>query len=443
MGAIGVYDFVNIAGGMYLVNIIIMDKLNDVYTFKLTQGCTTVRPLYLFNADKPNITGFQSFLKYEYKHFHGCELTAIAIKYPPYVIDTADTHYPGLEVDLLRDAAKILNFRINFVEHNYTSVGEKLSENNFTYVLKELFGNRVDLVFGMFVDNPMHELETTQYAFGEYLLALAPQARRIHIWKNIFRVMNDDVWLYIVVSIAALQILIFIFHKVLALNNFNYTLVLSILFGNAVPIPVRPSLKMLVAIWIWSSFLITSCYESLIMSFIATSVYQNKFSNMDDIGNMAIGIKSHFHKFVSDDYPTVYYCPLDNTCYERIVEKRDMIMIDTKRSCHYYKIQSGEQVYVSNLKFRFLYSRFVLRKGHPIKRLLDKMIWRYMQNGFLIRWSRKYTDLTTDRATKYSSYVSITIEHLRLPFCVYLGGLTLGSLAFLWENRHRLWLHNN
>lgn len=137
----------------YIVNIVLIidGKIFTHYPFK-NGGCGQFIIPEIVNKCSENFTSL-----YEEKipsTLNGCELRLMGLNLKPYVIDVDgdkdDPSQAGIEVTVLHTIIKKMNFTEKYIYNPYTHWGYYFPNKSFTFMLKDLYEGKADVIFGRY-----------------------------------------------------------------------------------------------------------------------------------------------------------------------------------------------------------------------------------------------------------------------------------------------------
>ncbi|GLV45960.1 Ionotropic receptor 7c [Carabus blaptoides fortunei] len=94
---------------------------------------------------------------------NGCEVKIMPYVIPPYVIDynitEDDPGRAGIEVTIMRNVAKRMNFRIRMIKNFYSHWGYRYPDGNYSMMYKDLLDYKTEMIFGFANGNASHNMD--------------------------------------------------------------------------------------------------------------------------------------------------------------------------------------------------------------------------------------------------------------------------------------------
>lgn len=343
----------------FTFNVVLLTSAMELYTYfpyKNGQCGHNIQETYLANCDDVRNDSLELFLTKVPLHVNGCELRLLSLEVPPYVLDAMDPVNPGLEVTIVRELAKRINFTVKVVKHGFKETGYKYSsDGSFTGLYDLLHSRRGDLMFGMLRQNTSYvsDFDSTFIHLTDQATWHVATANLISEWKNLTMIFKWKLWL---------MLFLFIF-----INSFswwfvgrgsrdlrNYTELrralmtgYCIMLGGSTRPPKTRRLRLLFILWSMTSILLVAAYQSKLISLLTKSSYGYQISTEEEIIKLKLnfgyfpGVRNIFSDEYANQtgfnlYGNYHYCPMvGNECIIRAAYQRDFVVLKNRRQIRY------------------------------------------------------------------------------------------------------------
>jgi hypothetical protein len=228
----------------------------------------------------------------------------------------------------------------------------------------------------------------------------------------------------------------------------------AIIMGVSVPeMPRTSELRILFLLYVWYCFAISTVFQAFFTSYLVESGYEEWYKTVDDLvkSNLFYGFNSALEfLFTQFDFSdTRLYsrpriaCPDLRKCAERVLFKRDMAIIYSRKCVYYVGIINGvdERNRICFLENPSIsgYASAYLPKGSLLLDRINSVLIRYLEAGLQNRyWSHFTWEEIVKSKQKLSDmnsqdFVTFSVSHLIPAFKMILSGNVLSFILFLVE----------
>ncbi|XP_039967549.1 uncharacterized protein LOC120779415 [Bactrocera tryoni] len=292
------------------------------------------------------------------------------------------------------------------------------------------------------------------------LCALVPKAKIATTFWNLFRSFTIPVWLTILLSIPLAYIFCNLVH--LRLNQSEFDLLQLYAITLTMPltrIPTRTSLRIFLFFWLFYGMLICNTFKGNLTSSLVFRTYLDDVNTLKDLAESPYNLLAysrytkHLDNFLNDSEPN-----------EAII-KRKVVVVPDKELVTGIKRNNLSCAYVQKYHFaafyanaRIHYSRgrplfhvmsaclvpfhavYIVPYGSPYLGFINKLIrsshefgyaehWESLMNAAFIESGKKsIRDVRND-----DDPVVLKLGHFQAAFGILWVGLTIASIAFVWE----------
>lgn len=119
---------------------------------------------------------------------------------PPYVINynitEDDPGRAGIEVTIIRNVAKKMNFSLRVVKNIYSHWGYRYPDGKYSMMYKDLLDYKTDMIFGFTYGNASYskELDASFAHLHDSSVWFFPSAIEMPHWKNLTNIFDEVLW---------------------------------------------------------------------------------------------------------------------------------------------------------------------------------------------------------------------------------------------------------
>lgn len=285
----------------------------------------------------------------------------------------------------------------------------------------------------------------------------APVAQPIAQWKNMAYIFSFSLWITILFSIIIFtSIWIILEYKVHQSNPIQMIfIILGLAFNN--PQPNRKVLRSMLALFLLYVLVITSSFQSNLISILTRPIYEEQIRNIIDATNKTnykYGYHVALHALIKSEQTTIsekilkneIYCELNALeCMNRTALKREMLLAKGGRFMtfmisKFYTNRDGKSLLYTFQDKVFTYPITMLMiKGHPLYDEFNRVLLCLQNGGFIEKLSKDYERLSMKRSDDNDSSdieednLVITLNHVLIPFFILFIGLILSLFVFIFE----------
>lgn len=227
--------------------------------------------------------------------------------------------------------------------------------------------------------------------------------------------------------------------------------VFGMTLGKSLPQPRITLNRIFWLSWVFVSYIFSSSYENVLLSFLVTAIHEKQINSYKDIvesnypicGNMISKIS--FEESYGDKYIETIYKRWNLTgagdasvIMNKVAYDRNVVMMTNQRRIWYYMKEEHKFVINGEPQLHAMHPTvtfsevIMMQKGHPLKAGLDKIIIRFLESGMFKK---------VDRESQYYFYeqigaapfVSLKVEHILGAINVYYIGMGVSLIVFLKE----------
>lgn len=466
---------------MYTYRVVIFDSTMNIYIPKQFSNTNC----HLENIQKYNhcnsevLLNIKTVLEEDYMNYRGCPVDILAMKYEPYVLNYKSIYNPGIEVEMLRIISKELNFKLNFIDNNYKTWGEITRNASFTLMFKDMYEQKAEFMIGMVIPTDVMVMffDISKEFFPNEYRFYTPRAQRLPAWMNMAAVFDIYTWM---ILIGSYVIFSFVYHLFQVLQKFkrgylpktlkndimssnkslklksrnisrSFLDVFGMTLGKSLPQPRITLNRIFWLSWVFVSYIFSSSYENVLLSFLVTAIHEKQINSYKDIvesnypicGNMISKIS--FEESYGDKYIETIYKRWNLTgagdasvIMNKVAYDRNVVMMTNQRRIWYYMKEEHKFVINGEPQLHAMHPTvtfsevIMMQKGHPLKAGLDKIIIRFLESGMFKK---------VDRESQYYFYeqigaapfVSLKVEHILGAINVYYIGMGVSLIVFLKE----------
>lgn len=408
------------------------------------------------------------------KKFNGCIVKIGLVSRIPYSIDIKNgtiMHFNeynngyGIEVNILNTIGELLN--LTMVYFTETQIGNVYENGSITDGLfLKLNNNEYDVVVsGLHRTVERVKLFDSSRDYVENPIIWCVPNQPIYTGlESLILIFDLTTWLLILFIYFLMSFLIW--------YACNYNHLIMILFGNFASLINSPTsvnrllklnktnhfLRYLMGCFLLFCFCIDSAYITFLTSSLSNPRFEQKYDTFDDIfkSNLRTVYMENSKRLFSDifeKYPNLENkyedCENPLECIKRVAFKQDTAFvseflfcdkmydrfIDKKRLYEQHLLHNIKRPYIANLPIVVYF-----RKGYPMYEMMDEILSRLIENGFIDKWRRNVfveidknsSDLNQETEIFHSKAI-LMFSDLKPMFLLYLFGLFVGFIVFLIE----------
>lgn len=395
--------------------------------------------------------------------FNHCPLKILAAKILPYVIDPYNETNCGYEVKLVKEITIHADLEPIFVNHSYPHWGQKEKNGTYSYMYKDLYEGKVDLIMGMiiaqanwfgkdFEGTHMHGLEASHF--------YVPAAAIVDGWKNFTQVFSETVWITLFIAAATTSIATYFISRIFKENlisddvqNCIFTMLRMCFSPKSTP--TASYLRFIFTLWCASFLLVNTAYQSQLISTLLKPAHEHQIASVEEVvyfSNLKYGgfegLIDFFNSAIDDIYKDIkknwINCTLAETCLNRTAKKRDFAVMKTVKTVTYhlqnkYRRPNGEFEVYKLEDYAFVYSIcFALRRGTPYLERFNNLLLGLAENGLYNRWVNSIPN--PFRKVHSDQMVQLNLHHLKVAFVLLLVGHSIAIIVFFVEYKFQFYI---
>ncbi|GLV24247.1 Ionotropic receptor 7c, partial [Carabus blaptoides fortunei] len=191
----------------YVVNINVVamkDGMPNIFTyFPYSNNSCQEYKNYDVLSDCANLKNTNIFPQKVPLDLNGCEVKVMPYVIPPYVTDYNLTEdHPGragIEVTIMRNVAKRMNFRIRMIKNFYSHWGFRFEDGNYSMMYKDLLESKTDMIFGFVNGNASYskDIDASFSHLQDSPVWFFSSAIEMPQWMNLTNIFDEVLWLAI------------------------------------------------------------------------------------------------------------------------------------------------------------------------------------------------------------------------------------------------------
>lgn len=394
------------------------------------------------------------FKKQESNIFTNCRIKVLILHKDnafPFVRNLT-SNQPGLYVEILRVLPKIGNFSISYMMAPRKDT-TKYIQNGKTDLFEALLSQgNIDIfaaAYSLRTAKFLSKMDTSNIFYDANMLWIVPKKIQIP-----FEVILNLIDFKLKVATAFLVLICFLICYIIEKKCSRIFWFLGTLFENTSRVPWKfHSIKMTIAFFLMFSLIFGLIYKAKLSSILSESVFDNGLETLEDLvdSNLTLFVKqtskNDFKNIIQSDPlaknmyykmqsapPTLYYDDIFKTLvkYKNVSTTIDEIMWNVVKK----KVKGSLYIIKPPNYLIPRKSVFVLRKGHPLLRLLNLVIDILTESGVMAKFIGEvyHPQISTDIGLdKNEEVTALTLEHLEGAFYIYLMMIAVSFLAFLCE----------
>lgn len=459
-----IVEIFKVAWSYYVLNI-------NVIVYNQTRGSWYIYTYFPYKTCKNNI---QSELLYSCDNitkvifpekipedFQGCNVKIMAPIVPPYVLSTTkpDRSSPksvGLEVVLMHHLSELLNFSEEYIPQKFPDWGVRLlPARKYNFIYNVTFHRGIDMFFGKvpFDGHFFEDFENSYPYFIDITHWWVPAAREIPRWKNAVNIFHYEVWTVIFFSIFVNGGLWYLFGRRYNEVVFKYlpTSLLGswqVLLQSGITQPRNINLKIIYLSWTLFSLLISTAYQSQLISILSKPQYENQISTTRELlaSKLKFGFSAPMTRYFSDPNDETHIavtknfidCPLSEECVNRTAFKRDFAVMKNRRQTmylmkKYYLNKEGKPMMYGFQDGVLALPHMVAYKGYPFLDKINIGIMKMLDHGLMQKWNSDVAKLIKYDVELKTNLRPLSLESYAVVFLIYFILIGLAIVSFFLE----------
>ncbi|XP_063619840.1 uncharacterized protein LOC134792494 [Cydia splendana] len=452
---------------VFIVNVLLIKgSLGDEeptvlsYFLVLPEKCMNSEPVKLnISSNCPNDTCFKSVFPEKFSNMYQCPFIVSTFEQHPFMYLSNDSAPEGKDGDLLTLVVDILNASLVIKTPKEGSDWGKLVNNNWTGSLGDVFNG---LAHASMCSAP---LSPTKYA--NFQISFTYSSMDI-VWATSLPALKPA-WekLLYPFEMTVRVIIFFLFIGIILSNTFTKTRVWrkairalrisppksNLLFYSwivfmglpIVRMPSKPSLLMVIGLWIWASCIIRTVYQAELVNIMKQRIYEKPFETYQDAlaTKRPFGGLSIYKEYYSDD-EYVYENYIDKSLSEarqtvdRISNGSLDFMIAMKKESIYFRLmefKGTRQLQIIPKKIANSPTVMFFKKFSFLATPVSRILSVSLEGGF----SQKMYSRFFERAIHFLHHsrdqgpIALRLEHFMGSFIILLGGWILSAIFFAVE----------
>ncbi|XP_063875878.1 ionotropic receptor 21a-like [Scylla paramamosain] len=411
----------------------------------------------------------QKLFPEKYSNFNGMDVNMTWFPLPPYWMPnngSASKNYTGStfsgrDVTIIETIAGALNFSIHLVPYRGTE--------NWMLPLR----SREALVRPIILPIMPHMLEEFEITFFVEPSTLAFTMAKPVLkpnWQSLFYPLQTDVWGYVAATVIVVFMVLLLMKSEGENKSQGPWQVMKQVFGTLLDeaihgeLPRRSSTRLVLTAWMIFAFIVGTVYRSNLTACLTVPTYPTRAENLADLFHMGVKITMlpemvMFYKSFKESGSEVLETLADSMAYvptsveglhQAITKNKaylyERLHMELKVAEHFTKKDGSTPLYVTQRNFMSGYSTFILVRNTPFKASLDHFILAFHEAGLIRKWTtdvmamkkreikkRKKSEINEKQEERKKGTLALTLIHMQGPFFLYLAGIILSFLAFLFE----------
>uniref|UniRef100_A0A2H1VMI1 SFRICE041949.2 n=1 Tax=Spodoptera frugiperda TaxID=7108 RepID=A0A2H1VMI1_SPOFR len=357
----------------------------------------------------------------------------------------------GIEQHLFMELGKTEGFNViyNYEYENkvYSTIGPTMKVKG---TMSKLQNNITDVIFGSVpLTSSRSDAFESLYGhmdFCDDLRFVVKSASYVSTWKYVYWGFSPLVWWLVLLVFLSYSIIVILMLR--AEDKVDVILnLLRALLSHSLRMPDRVSVKCILLLWVWFSYIIYSAYQASLVSIIGKPIKELQITNEFELikYNLKPCIVPRFLDFIySEVHITI---PKNEACVntvenlKKVSNSKHLYTLTKKIIYEYQKVDFYDEYGHSRILYfdkpyaKFIYGTFFY-KGFP---LTDKM----RQNAIRLRESglvhKMFLDRFYAKKMRYKYHEKRFKTKFIIPWLIYGIGCILGTIVFILE----LWLGGN
>jgi hypothetical protein len=450
------------------------------FPFQSPKNCTRVRDIVLMDQWKNGyfVKNTDLFPKKITRNLNGCPLIASTMKWGMLVVPTSEsnregigpkgTFKDGLEVILYRNILEALNMSEYFKDPipGYSNVWGDYDPhtNSYTGVIGDAKFGRSNISFCGLPKNVFFETHVdsthsyVESGFNWCVQCARPRPR----WQVFVRTFALSVWAALFLAFVAFAIVMWGLAKFpderqesTLFRSFVGTLqaLMAVFLNVSVNrMPCNMFLRCFICLWIWSSFALTTVFQTYFTSFLVDPGLEKQVSDIEELlaSNLTLtfdyGYKALFED--ADERAEVILsrqvsCPDFESCARRTATVGDAATILDFQNFYVYShgfVDDNGDSLLCRLpdKINGYQISMFMQKGNPLFCPVDSVILRFVEAGLVDFWWKQVVErqnFTTQEegADEPITFFVFSLSHLNVAFKFLALGYCLSIFVFVLE----------
>ncbi|GLV43733.1 Ionotropic receptor 60a [Carabus blaptoides fortunei] len=419
------------------------------------EQCGNVKPKLLGSCDS-SLPMLNLYPPKVPMNFHGCQIRLLAFYYQPYVINPYSSKNPGLEVVMMNEFGKAMNFTPIYVNHKLTHTGYKFARGVYSELYRMLYNYEGEIMFGSLKVNSTfnEEFDSSYTHMRDDICWYAPKAHEVAPWKHLLIVFQKHVWFILLCVMCVTALFWRLMSYVVDQYYYNQTLHCltnvwySLLLGS-VRQPRGSSMRLTFISWVMGTFLISTMYQTMFTSILTNPVYGKQISNMEEMLESHIdygfdSLAAGEFKFPQDKtlwtiYNNYIPCPfhLAVSCINRTIVAKNFVLAKNRKNMayflkHNYSYLGGRSAVYEFEAYKY-YLRVMVNQGFPLLESLNTFIRRIQNCGLFMKWNSDLIESLHLKLQDKGKVKQLTVEHLQAAFYILAFGCVIGFIVFIIE----------
>ncbi|XP_044739951.1 uncharacterized protein LOC123301281 [Chrysoperla carnea] len=426
---------------------------------------------------------------------HGCTIPAVAMTWPPFVINASAETDPGMEIYVLKAIGQYFNFTVNFTQSanpwgrrkngTWTGLFSKIQKNEAMIALGNIFSNQ-QIYEDFYISTPYYSSCVVWYV---------PIAELVPRWRSIAAIFKLSVWISLICTLFASAISWYCLAKYsktdIGLRDIGICLLngLCIVFG--ISTPTRPLSALIRAIFLMVSVYgihINAFYQASLIRILTDPPREHQISNLHELvtSSLKFGGTPNFRSFYNESNETISKYIFDNyeiienyttphPYLQKVTTTKKYATLANKFFFDFY-VARGDKSVCDSTHCPAIYSfkqnvlcytiNMVATKGFPYMEGINNLILLFRENGVLEKWmkdiqsalrrtsgqrssatvaaavaanittSKIDTDMDDSSTTLIESNdktIILTLDHLQSAFAFFTLGIFFSCIVFVIE----------
>ncbi|XP_050345755.1 uncharacterized protein LOC126770401 [Nymphalis io] len=402
-------------------------------------------------------------IRVNYKHledkFRNCTITIAALEYVPHFMTESNKEYAflgkklyGIEQQMLANIAERENITLKYIiKPNHNDPGVVLPNFTVTGFLNYLQNDSASIVAGGYAQMKNRlEIFDCICGYGYGTLFLFTPVRSDISWKTVYRPFSVTTWSLICLSFVFVSIATILISRYFGEGKLDKNLPLKLwgyIFGNtSYKLSRLKKLRMVVIVWIWFTFLISSFYSTALYSLITAPETRQETFTPNNLGSLPLKpcISNGIFLFFKNTYNFSFFEKSPSKCQQYIT--LDIVA----NSDLFYTIEIDYKYYIRKFKYiddkgnnKLKKDRFgndvmfamYTKKGFPLLNKFQKYAHYHFETGLLKKQLETIYHWYNIRETKHigHTFKVIVLSEFRVHFSILFLGYMLSFICFIIE----------
>lgn len=367
------------------------------------------------------------------------------------------TTYEGMDGHILYNVAQYFNFMFK-IHNNYGNkpYGSVLQNGSVVGSLADVVYGKTEISFNsrFIMWYGVDDIDFSIPVASDKLCIIAPKAKRIPKWKNMFVSYKTEVWLSFLMVYVVCAMCFYFLHKYKLQKHSTGCLPTLNMFQIFVLSPVHRPPQILVQRLLFASCLLfnlvlMNTFQGLLVTNITTPNYGTDIHTMDQLheSNLQIltGSFSIMDMLKNGDVISRKFKVFEGTRHEMIQQVLKSVAAITERESSIRflvtKYLSPDGTLLMHMVEEcpaYYYLAYILPKGNPYLQEFNSFLQKVMESGLTQKWYWDSTDIKTRLSYRKShpkpkTLKLFSVSDLQLAFYILITGLLLSSFIFVVE----------